>query len=316
MPGTAASMHVTRVARYIQHGHVGHAFTAEEAFPFWLFDNDIRRGLQAVRDDYGRHEAWIRGMVEEIPASKKPAYNDGFGSIEFIFQGGLTQVTFKGWSSDPIPDPVITREEAVLRAVEFARTDPTLSGPECGLPVPDRSAEDTPRYVYLDQVLGTPFWRLDMGSCEARHSLAHAAHKAPGSVFSWPEIDVIRAHLRQQDPDMDWHEAAVEVLPLRLDAEGNIDASGLDRAKTVYYLQDELDRAHRVDVDVFVDALDGGTVWFEENREDDRVKKDRNAGFGDDNVWFLEGGRVTFASGWPRGYLGETSLFMEELIRR
>ena len=87
---------------------------------------------------------------------------------------------------------------------------------------------------------------------------------------------------------------------IRVTPAGWLDTAGMDAAPYSPYHQHIFNRAHEINVDVFVDALDGQTTWFRENEEWDSEWRSevrwRNSFFEDENVWFLEDGEVTFAS--------------------
>ena len=280
--------------------------------------------VRHVRDNYGLYKDAIfdRFETDHIPLI---AYNDGTGWISVgPVPDGLTG-DFEGWSDYPIPKPAVSRTEAIERALEFAAADQVLSGPECGLSVQDRSAEDRPRHVYLDQVAGAPFWVVDMGACEVRHDLCHAGKIASREDLITMEEShaVVDARWDMTDGQLDdWvddpslcRQIWEDNTEIRITPAGWIDSAGMDKAPYVPYHQHIFNRAHEVNVDVFVDALDGQTAWFRENEEWDSDIRWRNSFFEDENVWFLEDGKVTFASKWPKGYIYETIWLTDEMIR-
>ena len=285
-----------------------------------------------IRNNYGTYRDAIfdRFEPDHIPLT---AYNEGAGWISVGPVPDGMAGTFEGWSDYPIPKPAVSRTEAIERALEFAAADPVLSGPECGLSVQDRSAEDRPRYVYLDQVAGAPFWVVDMGACEVLRDLCHDDIVFSQDLLSMEEENAVieEAKARGQwnlnlvyDPerwntwgaDSDQCRIILEkATGLKINAFGRINSSAMDKAPYMPYHQHVFNRIHEINVDVFVDALDGQTAWFRENEEWDSDIRWRNSFFEDKNVWFLEDGKVTFASKWPKGYIYETVWLTDELIR-
>ena len=280
--------------------------------------------VRHVRDNYGLYKDAIfdRFETDHIPLI---AYNDGTGWISVgPVPDGLTG-DFEGWSDYPIPKPAVSRTEAIERALEFAAADPVLSGPECALSVQDRSAENRPRYVYLDQVAGAPFWVVDMGACEVRHDLCHAGDIASREDLLTMEESraIVDAQWDMTDGQLDdWvddpslcRQIWEDKTEIRITPAGWIDSAGMGKAPYMPYHHSIFNHAHEVNVDVFVDALDGQTAWFRENEEWDSDIRWRNSFFEDENVWFLEDGKVTFASKWPKGYIYETVWLTDELMR-
>ena len=285
-----------------------------------------------IRNNYGTYRDAIfdRFEPDHIPLT---AYNEGAGWISVGPVPDGMAGTFEGWSDYPIPKPAVSRTEAIERALEFAADDPVLSGPECGLSVQDRSVEDRPRYVYLDQVAGAPFWVVDMGACEVLRDLCHDDIVFSQDLLSMEEENAVieEAKARGQwnlnlvyDPerwntwgaDSDQCRIILEkVTGLKINAFGRINSSAMDKAPYMPYHQHVFNRVHEINVDVFVDALDGQTAWFRENEEWDSDIRWRNSFFEDENVWFLEDGKVTFASEWPKGYIYETVWLTDEMMR-
>ena len=258
---------------------------------------EVESGQVSVDDvlaNYEKYEARIKEHTESLPLPQKTEY-DGFGAISFRFDGGSVVIEFSGWSNDPIPDPVISRKEAIERAIEFARTDEALSGPQCGLDIPDRSVEDKPRYIDLHQFGGTPFWNVLMGPCEKRHTIDELMNNSRFTKFLGDyRLDVINGH-----------------KTIKLDRNGDIDLTSIGLAPLDESDQYLLNHLHDIDIEIFVDALDGETIWSTESDFFIFNKLDYQTHLKDEDVWFLEGGEVVFAEDWPKGYLGETSLLME-----
>ena len=103
------------------------------------------------------------------------------------------------------------------------------------------------------------------------------------------------------------------------------DRSEQDRPRYIYLTQVASTPFWKVDgiscnsghgVLIYVDALDGRTVWFKGDGESASSKKDRQSSIGDQDVWFLEGDDIVFAKDWPIGYIGETIWLLEDQIRR
>ena len=245
--------------------------------------------IDDVRTNYAQYEDRIREKIKSDWLPKKTEYS-GFGQILFRFDGGSVIIQFSGWSSDPIPDPIITRKEAVERAVEFARTDETLSGPRCGLDIPDRSVEDKPRYIRLTQFGGMPFWKVLMGPCETRHTIDELLLNHG-----------FRALLRNYNPDV-----FRDNRTILLDGNGNIDLASIGIAPLDKRDQDALNYMHKIYVTVYVDATDGENTWFEETTSSYSSKLSKQTHSEDENVWFLEDGQAVFAEDWPKGYEEET----------
>ena len=296
----------------------------------------MTNSVRHVRDNYGTYRDAIFDRFESDPIPLI-AYNDGAGWISLGIGPDALVVDFEGWSDYPIPKPAVSRTEAIERALEFAADDPALSGPECGLSVPDKSAENRPRYVYLDQVAGAPFWVVDMGACEVLRDLCHDDIVFSQDLLSIEEENAVieEAKARGQwnpnliyDPerwntwgaDSDQCRIILEkTTGLQINAFGRINSSAMDNAPYMPYHQHIFNRVHEINVDVFVDALDGQTAWFRENEEwDSEWRSDvrwRNSFFDDKNVWFLEDGEVTFVSKWPKGYIYETIWLTDEMVR-
>ena len=95
-----------------------------------------------------------------------PYIYNSLGYIEFHFVGrGVLEMYFLGWSNEAVPNPIIGRQEAVERAVAFALSDETLTGPNCLLSLSEPYGHK--RYVSPVTVAGTPFWGVDIGTCDA-----------------------------------------------------------------------------------------------------------------------------------------------------
>ena len=252
-----------------------------------------------VRANYENYEDKILAMVESWPFPRKIEH-DGYGSMRFWFDGGSVIIGFDGWSSDPVPDPIISRKDAVELAVEFARTDETLSGPQCGLDIPNRSVEDEPRYIHLTSVGGMPFWKVLMGACDTRYT-AHELKNDPTVNHQFGEF------LGDYSLDVDEGRKTV-----KLDQDGRFDLTSIGLAPLDKHEQNELDYIHDIDVAVYVDAINGKNLWFSEvGKYDYSSKLNYQTSLKDQNVWFLEDRQVVFAEDWPKGYLEETYLLME-----
>ena len=252
-----------------------------------------------VRENYKLYENRILQVAESWPFPKK-IEPDGFGSMFFRFDGISVVIGFGGWSSDPMPDPVISRKDAVERAVEFARTDETLSGPQCGLDIPDRSAEDEPRYVHLTQIGGMPFWKVIMGACDARYTAHELMNK-----------QTVRHYFGEflGDYESDVREGRKTV---RLDQNGRFNLTSLGLYSLDRHDQNALNYMQDIDVAIYVDAISGENLWFSEvGRYDYSGKIHYQTHSEDENVWFLEDGQAVFARDWPNGYLEETHLLVE-----
>ena len=258
-----------------------------------------RISVDDVRANYAKYEDRVLAIAESWPFPKK-IEPEGFGSMFFRFDGISVVIGFGGWSSDPMPDPVISRKDAVERAVEFARTDETLSGPQCGLDIPDRSVEDEPRYIHLTQIGGMPFWKVIMGACDTRYT-ALELNRTP----------VVNHYFGRflGDYSLDVYDG---LKTIRLDQNGRFDLTSIGLAPLGKYEQNALNYIQDIDVAIYVDALSGENLWFSETGYFDYSAKIRYQTHSeDDNVWFLEDGQAVFAEDWPRGYLEETYLLVE-----
>lgn len=260
---------------------------------------EVKSGQISVDDvlaNYEQYEERITKYEESIPLPKKTQY-DGYGSMRFWFDGGSVIIGFDGWSSDPVPDPIISRKDAVELAVEFARTDETLSGPQCGLDIPDRSVEDEPRYIHLTSVGGMPFWKVLMGACDTRYT-AHELKNDPTVNHQFGKF------LGGSERDVDEGRKTI-----KLDQDGRFDLTSIGLSPLDKYEQNELDYIHDIDVAVYVDAINGKNLWFSEVGKYDYSSKLRYQTQAEDkNVWFLEDGQAVFAEDWPKGYPEETYL--------
>ena len=251
--------------------------------------------IEEVRANYAKYKDKIIETAESWPLKKKVEL-DGSGSMSFRFDGGSVIIAFSGWLNDPIPDPIISREAAIERAVEFAKTDETLSGSQCGLDIPDRSVDDKPRYINLAHVGGMPFWKVLMGACETKYTIEELMindqfYRFLGDYY----LDVLNGH-----------------KTIRLDQNGNIDLTGIGLAPLNKDDRNFLNYIHEIDVAVYVDAIDGQNLWFREiGHKTYNAKMIYQTSAEDENVWFLEDGQVVFAEDWPKGYIDETYLLME-----
>ena len=255
--------------------------------------------VDSVRTNYEIYEDKILEIVESWSFPRKIVH-DGYGSMRFWFDGGSVIIGFDGWSSDPVPDPIINQKDAIELAVEFARTDETLSGPLCGLDTPDRSVKDEPRYIHLTSVGGMPFWKVLMGACDTRYTV-HELQNNP----------TVNHHFGKFLGDHKW-DIYEGRKTIKLDQNGRFDLTSIGLAPLDKYEQNTLNYIHDIDVAVYVDAIDGKNLWFSEVGEYDYYSKlNYQTKLGDANVWFLETGRVAFAKDWPKGYLEETYLLME-----
>ena len=288
-----------------------------------LNSSRLSDGVQHIRANYDQYQEAILGSMPPTPVPLT-VYDEGSGWMLLGLGIDGISVYFEGWSDYPIPKPALSSTHAIERALEFAASDPVLSGPECGLSVPDRSDEDRPRYVYLDQVAGTPFWVVDMGACEVRHDLCRAGEMAGREALL--SIKEVRTVVRIQ-ADMaggrigDWVDTPEQCKTVwetgtRIRATADrIYSSDMDGFQHMPHHQHIFNRAYEINVDIFVDALDGQTVWFRENEEWDDDSRWRISHFEDKNVWFLEDGDITFASNWPKGYVDETMWLLDEWER-
>ena len=179
---------------------------------------------------------------------------------------------------------------------------------------------------------GTPFWVVDMGACEVRRDFCHDDMIFSSELVSMLEVKAIidEAKAREQwvnitdDPELRsiWGLDTVQcrkilekVIGLRIDGSGGLNTSDMDNFPYMPHHQHRFNRVYEINVDIFVDALDGQTVWFRENEEFDTDSRWRISHFEDKNVWFLEDGGVTFASNWPKGYVDETMWLLDEWER-
>ena len=263
---------------------------------------EVKSGQVSIDDvlaNYEKYEDRIREHVESLQLPKKVESN-GVGGVYFWFDGASVIVDFGSWSSDPVPDPVLSRQEAVDLAVEFARTDETLSGSQCGLDVPDRSVEDEPRYIQLTQIGGMPFWKVLMGACDTRYTVHELQNKQTvnyrfGKFLGDYELDVDEGR-----------------KIIKLDQDGRFDLTSVGLAPLDKYEQNALNHIQDIDVAVYVDAINGENLWFSETGYFDYASHlSYQANLEDKNVWFLEDGQVVFAEDWPKGYLEEIRLLME-----
>ena len=165
---TARTFEHNMTEEYIRNNYDEYEVKYEAALRQWERDSLT---LNDIRNDYDRYKEAIfdhlkSNFFSSYGIPRMTERNDGIGHIDFRFGGGATRIAFGGWSSYPIPDPVLSGRDAVEAAIEFSKTDWTLAGPDCRLSVRDRSVDPEPRYVHLTLVAGTPFWRVDMGQCD------------------------------------------------------------------------------------------------------------------------------------------------------
>ena len=255
--------------------------------------------IDEVRANYAKYKDQIIETAESWPLKKKVEL-DGSGSMSFRFDGGSVIIAFSGWLNDPIPDPIISRKDAIERAVEFAKTDETLSGPHCGLDIPDRSVEDKPRYINLAHVGGMPFWKVLMGACDTHYT-----------VHELKNNQDVNHHFGKFLGDYKW-DVYEGRKTIKLDQDGHFDLTSIGLAPLSKDEQNFLNYIHEIDVAVYVDAIDGQNLWFREiGHKTYNAKMIYQTSAADENVWFLEDGQVVFAEDWPKGYIDETYLLME-----
>ena len=268
--------------------------------------------LNDIRNDYDRYKEEIFDHLKTnffpdgLP--KKAEYNDGIGYMKFQFGGGSTAIYFGGWSDYRIPDPVLSGRDAVETAIEFSKTDETLAGSECKLSIRDRSVDPEPRYVHLVQVGGIPFWRVDLGTCDVPYEIHEVYYETSKIVEplskksghdNWKEFK----SFAEANPDYKLEDA------YSADPDDGV-PQALIWAVWDPGLKHKLDMLYQVDVVVFVDALDGQTVWFSEDFTTDYEREKIQSWLTDENVWFVEDGQVVFATDWPDGYLSKTHWLM------
>ena len=250
---------------------------------------EVESGQIRVSDvlaDYEKYRDRIIENAESWPLPKKTAL-DGFGAMSFRFDGGSVIIKFSGWSNDPAPDPVISPKYAIERAVEFAKTDETLSGPRCGLNIPDRSVEDEPRYIELARVGGMPYWKVLVGSCETRYTM--------------PEL--LRNYSFRQLLGDSYSDVSEGRKTIKLDDKGDMDLTSIGLPPLGEDEQNFLNHLHDIDVAIYVDAIDGKNAWLSGTGHTSYSGKlHYQTHLTDDNVWFLEDGQVVFAEDWPSGY--------------
>ncbi len=70
-------------------------------------------------------------------------------------------------------------------------------------------------------------------------------------------------------------------------------------ASTPFWKVDGISCSSGHGVLIYVDALDGRTVWFKGDGESASGKKYRQSLLDDQGVWFLEGDDIVFAKDWP-----------------
>ena len=270
--------------------------------------------LNDIRNDYDRYKEAIFDHLKSTSFSlyglpKMTERHDGIGYINFRFGGGATVISFAGWSNYTIPDPILSERDAVEAAIKFSKTDGTLVGPDCRLSIKDRSVDPEPRYVHLTQAAGTPFWRVDIGTCDVPYKIHEVYHEVAEIVEplskksgydNWKEFE----SFAEANPDYNLEDA------YSADPDDGV-PQALIWAVWDSRFKDKLDMLYQVDVVILVDALDGQTIWFSEDIDTkDHARTKMQDWFTDENVWFVEDGQVVFATDWPKGYLSKTHWLM------